>query len=90
MEMFKVVAIKKSLRKTEISLVPAKWVEGDVVFWPKTNASFLLKDPYSEPLPNWDHYNCVVKKSGIETYNAARRWEEAFLSNAVDTESELE
>lgn len=88
--MFKVVEIKTSTRKPQISLVPAKWVEGDTVFWPKTNASILLKDPKSEPLPSWDQHKCVVKKSCIESYDAARRWEKVFLNSFVDTESELE
>ena len=59
---FKVVQTKEN-NATRIEVVPSNWEKDGVLFWPKQNVSFLIKDEFSIPdEENFRKLKCTLKR----------------------------
>lgn len=85
---YKVVATESRRGGIEITLCPSAWEENNILSWPPKLVTRLQKDPESQPEPNWNQHICIVKKSGINSYEEALEWESAYQKADTDGESE--
>lgn len=91
--MFCVVCFIKNRGKSvikEYSFVPASWIVGDYVYWPKTNAIKLRENINSVPdYAIWDKYKATIKRSNILSLEDALLIEDQYI-NTSSTEFEGE
>lgn len=77
----------KEGKKTLLSIVPHRWVNGDFLLWPDKNAGTLIKDRSSTPSPKWQKIPCILKRKSIKTF-AEAELEAAEMSGHTDSDSQ--
>lgn len=82
--MFKIVSTRKKGR-VELSTVPASWENKGKLYWPKKNVELLCKNPAILPQPDWNTYNCTLKRNHYKTFEEAEE-ELSQMLNRTDTD----
>ncbi|RVE51569.1 hypothetical protein evm_003701 [Chilo suppressalis] len=82
--MFKIVSTRKKGR-VELSTVPASWENKGKLYFPKKNGELLCKNPAILPQPDWNTYNCTLKRNHFKTFEEAEE-ELSQMLNRTDTD----
>lgn len=91
MSFFKIVATQEK-RGIYFTVVPHKWEQDKVLFWPKdlkySERESLRADPDSTPdVETWEQFPCILKYNNILTFREGLDIEKK-LTSCVDSDAE--
>lgn len=74
-------------------MVPRLWESNGTLYWPKdlrySERELLRSDASSFPEDDWEQLPCILKLSGIKSFEEAIELEKGF-TKCVDTDAEEE